>query len=242
MTNNKNSHLVPVAIIVAGLLIAGAIFYSYQSPKNSGDKKETSKKEIQNQLGSAVKAIENIEPINSDDHIRGNPEAPIKLVVFSDTECPFCKNFHQTMNEIMKEYGKDGRLSWVYRHFPLVQIHPKAFKEAEALECANELGNNDKFWEYLDKIFAITPGNNNLNPDLLPQIAQDIGLERQKFEECLESGKYEERVKEDTQDAIESGARGTPYSIVIAKNGEKFEINGAQPYSAVKSIIDSALK
>ena len=146
------------------------------------------------------------------------------------------------MQQVIEEYGKDGRVAWVYRHFPLTQIHPKAPKEAEATECANELGGNAKFWEYTDRLFEITPRNNNLDLALLPQIAEDIGLDRIKFEACLENGKYAKHVQDDFEDAINSGGQGTPYSIIIASNGQKFELSGAQPYSAVKTIIDLALE
>lgn len=146
------------------------------------------------------------------------------------------------MRQIVEEYGgTDGQIAWVYRHFPLTQIHSKAPKEAEAAECANELGGNDKFWQYIDKIFEITPSNNGLDLKLLPQVAEDIGLNRQQFEICLESGKYAGHIDDDARDAVTSGARGTPFSIVIAQNNQKFIINGAQPLSAVKAVIESAL-
>lgn len=109
----------------------------------------------------------NIPPITEKDHILGNPNAEIKIVEYSDTECPFCKRFDTTMNDIMKEYQSSGKVAWVYRYFPLDSIHPRARHEAEALECANELGGNAKFWEYLTGIFKVTPGNNGLDPALL---------------------------------------------------------------------------
>lgn len=253
---NQNFYLVPGAIIAAGLLIAGAIIYSQgtKSPlspaaltENKTEQSAGSAERNQNQeqeqeeSGPSAGPMENIKPVDSKDHIRGNPGAMVKLVEFSDMECPFCRQFHQTLKEAMEEYGQDGRLAWIYRHFPIVQLHFKAPKEAEATECANELGGHDKFWEYLDKIFAITPSNNNLDLKLLPQVAEDVDLERQKFEECLESGKYAGYVQSNLEDAVNSGGQGTPYSIVIAPNGKKFGISGAQPYSAVKRIIDLAL-
>ena len=141
----------------------------------------------------------------------------------------------------MEEYGKSGQVAWIYRHFPLDSLHPKARKESEALECANEQGGNVKFWEYLDEIFAITPSNNGLDLNELPNIAREIGLDADNFNQCLNSGKYAKRVADDQVDGVNSGASGTPYNVVIAGNGKKFVINGALPYANIKAVIDQAL-
>ena len=159
---------------------------------------------------------------------------------FSDTECPFCASFHPTMKRIVKDYN--GKIAWVYRHFPLDSIHPKARKEAEATECAAEIGGNNAFWEYLNRIFEITPSNNGLDPAELFNVAEYIGLDRATFGECLNSGKYAAEVEKDYRDAIASGAQGTPYSIVIAPEGQKSLINGAQSYSVIKQMLDDILE
>lgn len=107
----------------------------------------------------------NVRKVDDSDHLRGDPKASVKVVEFSDLECPFCKRFHLTMQQLMEGYS--GKVAWVYRHFPLDSLHPKARKEAEASECAAELGGNDGFWAYIDKLFEITPSNNGLDPNLL---------------------------------------------------------------------------
>ncbi len=127
-----------------------------------------------------------VKPVDGEDHIRGNPNAPVKLVEFSDFECPFCKRFHPIMKRLMEEYGKEGKVAWVYRHFPIDSLHSKARKEAQAAECANELGGNEAFWTFTDKLFAVTPSNNRLDLGLLPRVAEEIGLDRAAFEACLE--------------------------------------------------------
>ena len=186
-----------------------------------------------------------VKPIDKNDHILGDPSAPVKLVEFSDFECPFCKRVYPTLKQVMKEYGKTGKVALVYRHFPLDSLHQKARKEAQASECANELGGNNAFWAYADKIFEITPSNDRLDLSLLPKIAEDIGLDRSKFAACLagdaRGGKYADHIESDVRDAIASGGDGTPYIVVIAPNGETFPITGAQPYSAFKSVIELAL-
>lgn len=182
-----------------------------------------------------------MKPVSKDDHIRGNPDASVKIVEYSDTECPFCKRFHPTMLQVMDEYGKDGKVAWVYRHFPLDQLHSKARKEAEATECAAELGGNDTFWSYLDRLMEVTPANNGLDLAELPKIAEYVGLDTAKFNECLSSGRYAQKIEKHVQDAIATGGQGTPWSIVVGKNGKKYPLSGAQPYEAVKQLIDSAL-
>jgi protein-disulfide isomerase len=132
-------------------------------------------------------------------------------------------------------------VAWVYRNFPLDQLHPKARKEAEALECANELGGNDKFWEYTDRLYEITPANNGLEESELPKIAQYVGLDVQKFNSCLSSGKYAKKVEDDVKNATETGGNGTPWSIVITKDGKKYPLSGAQPYASVKQMIEGIL-
>ena len=186
-----------------------------------------------------------VKPVDGEDHILGDPGASVKLVEFSDFECPFCKRAHLTLKQIMAEYGETGKVAWVYRHFPLDSLHKKARKEAQASECANELGGNDAFWAYADRLYETTPSNDRLDLSLLPKIAEEIGLDRDTFEACLagdaRGGKYADHIESDVQDAVASGGTGTPYIVVIAPNGEAFPINGAQPYSAVKSIIELAL-
>ncbi len=108
-----------------------------------------------------------LDPVTEKDHVFGNRGAELMIVEYSDPECPFCKRFHETMAQVMSEYGKQGKVAWVYRHFPLDAIHSKARKEAEAMECAGELGGNDKFWAYLNKLMEITPSNNQFDASLL---------------------------------------------------------------------------
>ncbi len=191
------------------------------------------------------KVVGAVKPVGKKDHILGDPSAIVKVVEFSDFECPFCKRVHPTLQRLMKEYGETGKVALVYRHFPLDSLHQKARKEAQASECANELGGNNAFWAYADRLFEVTPSNDHLDLSLLPKIAKDIGLDRSKFEACLagdmRGGKYADHIEADVQDAIASGGEGTPYIVVIAPDGETFPISGAQPYSAFKAIIELAL-
>lgn len=227
-----NKLIIPIAIIAAGLLVAGAIVITKMYPTSDTATNDSVK---------TAKDIK-IRPISSDDHILGNPEAEIVIVEYSDTECPFCKAFHSTLQSVIDEYGKDGKVAWVYRHFPISQLHSKAQKEAEATECATELGGKSMFWDYINRLYAITPSNDGLDPAKLVTIATDLKLDKAAFETCLSSGKYKDRVQKDYDEAIAAGARGTPHSIILTKRGDKLPIEGAQSLEDLKGIINSLLK
>lgn len=229
---------IPGAIVIAGLLIAGAVFMT-----NGGLKTGDTKKQVAAVGAAAREQATGLAPITAKDHIRGNPNAPVKIVEYSDPECPFCKQFHTTtMRSVMNDYGAQGQVAWVYRHFPLDQIHSKSRNEIGAIECANEIGGNAKFWEYLDRIFEVTPGNNGLDPNLLPTIATDVGLDKAKFTACQAQNKFAALIEADYQSGLAAGVRGTPYSVIIGRDGKQTVINGAQPYEVVKQMIDAALK
>lgn len=184
----------------------------------------------------------NVPPPTKDDHIYGNPEAPVTLIEYSDFECPFCKRFHRTAKQVVDE--SKGQVKWVYRHFPLEQLHPvKARKEAVASECANELGGNGAFWKFADRFYDLTPSNNRTDTDtVLPQIAREIGLDEKQFASCLASGRHDQRIDDDHRSAVASGGNGTPWSIIVSKSGKTYPLSGAQPYAAVKQIIELALQ
>lgn len=201
--------LVPISILIAALIIAGAIFLSN---KPGSDNIHT----------DGHVAIE-VSEVTGGDWIRGEVDARIKIVEFSDTECPFCKRYHETLNELITEYdGSD--LAWVYRHLPLQSLHPKAPFEANATECAGELGGVDGFWNFINKVYEITPANNGLDLAILPDLAEEVGLDREAFEACADEIRYRDEVEKDIADAIGSadhlgGNVGTPYSIFIVEEG-----------------------
>lgn len=226
----------PVSIVIAGLLIAGGIYLNGKIAKENPTTAQKQQAKSQN-LSDIVR------PIDANDHVLGSPKARILVVEYSDTECPFCKNFHNTMTSIMQEYGKDEKVAWVYRHFPIAELHSKAFKEAEATECAANLGGNSKFWEYINKLYEVTPSNDGLDPKELTNIATGIGLSSVAFNTCLESGEFGPRVNLDIQNARELDISGTPYSLIVdTKTNEYYPIEGAYPYIQVKSVIDLILQ
>ena len=248
---------IPIAIVVAGALIAGALLLTREVGPSLAGTEET-------QSASVAMA-----EVSGEDHILGNPRAKMVIVEYSDTECPYCKRFHQTMHQVIDQYGREGTVAWVYRHFPIEQLHKKAQKEAEATECAAEQGGNDGFWNFIDKVYEITPSNDGLDPAELPKIAGELGLDVQKFNNCLSSSKYAEEVQADYEDAVKALGRGTPHSVLIArerfsdetldlirtaaqelpsrtliidKDEKKLVMTGALPFDLLKLIIDSVAK
>lgn len=224
MENESNKFLVPLAIVVAGALVAGSIYFGGSTPRPDS--------------GQAVNT-DNIEiaPVSDEDHILGDINAEIVIIEYSDFECPWCNVFHATMKTILSDYN--GRVTWVYRHVP---FHSKASKEAEASECAAELGGNSAFWKFADRIFEVTPSNDGLDPAELPKIAGTIGLDVTAFNTCLSSGRYTEMVKKSLNDAVKAGVTGTPYSVIFSKDDKQTPINGAQSLDKVKAKIDALLK
>jgi protein-disulfide isomerase len=193
------------------------------------------------QLRAATEKIKNVRRVSARDHVYGNPKAPVSLIEYSDFECPFCKRFHLTAKEIVKIY-KD-KVNWVYRHFPLNFHNPGAQKQAEASECAHELGGNDAFWKYADAIYERTQSNGKGFPltQIVP-LAKEIGLDEKKFGECYASGKYEARGKEDLEEGAKIGITGTPANILLHHpTGEVIYKSGAQPIEAFKADIENLL-
>lgn len=225
-----NPLFVPLAIIIAGMVIGGAIYL--RNPAAAPLPPQAGREEL----------IKNLRPIAADDHRRGAPDAPVVIVEYSDLECPFCKAFSQTMRQVMERYGATGEVAWVYRHFPLDRIHPKARQEAEATECVAGLGGEEAFWQYHDKIFEITPSNNGLDLALLPSLAEELEIDRDAFTKCLDDDRYAARVAADVENAIASGGEGTPFNMLIGPDGAPIILGGAVPVEQLTALIESLLE
>lgn len=233
---SKSSQLaIPLAIVFGFGLIATAVFFSGGTMGKTAQNVDPSKV-IADASGTKEKGP--VRPVDAKDHIRGNPNAPIVIVEYSDYECPFCKNFHETMNKVMAKYGSDGKVAWVYRNYPIEQLHPSAPRIALAAECVAELAGNDAFWKFSDQIFAERGVNEPTNMSRLTEFATNAGADATKFNACLEDGHTKKFVAEDMVDGMNAGAKGTPYSVVTV-GGQQGIINGAQPYEYVSSVLDT---
>lgn len=222
----NNSLTVPIAIVVAGALIAGALFFAGRAAAPSAP--------------SDTARPDSVPPITDADHILGSPQAKVVIIEYSDIECPFCKQFHVTMQQIMREYGESGSVAWVYRHFPLAQLHPNAPRLAEASECVAELAGTNGFWTFLDEVFAAAPGNARFPMDKLAETAAKAGASESAFTACIESGKHKATVEGQFKDAVATGGQGTPHNLILV-NGEVIPLPGAQPYATIKQVIETAL-
>jgi protein-disulfide isomerase len=192
-----------------------------------------------NQPVPAAPAIGTVRAVDTQkDHIRGNKNAKVTIITYTDLECPFCKRFHITMNAVMKTYS--DKVRWVYRQMPLAQLHSQATQESLASECAGEQG---KFWEFVDIVFDATPSNDGLDLAKLPDYAKQAGVrDIAKFNSCITNNTYGAKIQSDLADGESAGAQGTPYSVVIAADGTKTAVNGAQPQAAVEAALAAALK
>ena len=228
--------LIPLSIVIAGLAIGLGLYFS------AGTATPTSVAAKNSPEAAPVADTSNkIDPVTEADHIKGNINAPIKIVEYSDFECPFCKRNHETISVIMEKYG--DKIAWVYRQFPLEQLHKKAMPVAIASECVAELGGDKAFWVFTDRYFEETLTNDRTDIDtVIPKLVAESGVSAAKFKECFESERTKPSVEVDVADAVETGGRGTPWSILIGPDGKTYPINGAQPASAIEQMIEAALK
>jgi protein-disulfide isomerase len=236
----RGNTLVAVAIIVAGLIIAGAVMFT----NNDNGGSSVNNGQAANPNNSAEQAPNDLSGVrepNEDDHIKGSLDAPIIVIEYSDTECPFCGRLHNTLDDLVEEY--DGQVAWVYRHLPLAQIHPTAPAEAHATECAAELGGNEGFWKFTDRLYEVSPGNNRFDLNELPNIAEFAGLDRAAFEACQEEERHLDKVREDFEEGVAATSPnlGTPFNVVIAPDGTKIAVSGAQPKEAWTTMFDQML-
>jgi len=160
--------------------------------------------------------------------VRGDPNAPITIVEFSDFQCPFCQRSHPVVKELLAKYA--GKVKVAYRDFPLRQIHPQADAAAEAARCAGEQG---KFWQFHDRLFE---SNRSLDLAAFADHAAALGLDQPKFVDCLAADKFEAQIEQDLQDGTRAGVNGTPGFFI---NGVM--VTGAQPLAAFEKVVDEEL-
>lgn len=167
-------------------------------------------------------------PVNDTDHIAGSNDATITLVEYGDYQCPHCGHAYPVVKQIQKDFGSD--LRFVFRNFPLTQIHQYAFGAAEAAELAGEYG---KFWQMHDLIFE---NQDRLDVPHLVNYAKKLGINEMEFLTRLESNEKAKKVKDDFMGGVESGVNGTPSFFI---NGAKYD--GAWDYEDLKQVLQSFL-
>jgi protein-disulfide isomerase len=246
----KSTFYALVISVIAVSLIAVFFAGSYVSLKSEDITKSELNEAIAKLESKILKnqVVEqpNVQPISvsiDDDPIRGDQNAPITIVEFSDFQCPFCARFHiQTLPLILEQYVETGKVKLVYRDFPIQNIHPNAISAAVASECAHE---QDKYWEYHDALFENQQVWNNAETTstitIFKEFATKLELNQEQFNSCLDSGKYIDEISNDLKDGRNYGITGTPGFFIGNEEIGFVKINGAQPFEAFKSVIDSQL-
>jgi len=249
--NKKSTSTGMIVVLVAVVAIAAFFAGSYFSNLDSDVVTRSELNDAISKLESKIGSVQQVpsqpsQPLKislDNDPIRGDPNAPITIIEFSDFQCPFCARFHvQTLPLLLEEYIDTGKVNLVYRDFPIQSIHPNALPAAVAAECANEQGN---YWEYHDTLFEKQSGWSRLDSNsaisTFSQYATDIGLEQQQFDSCLGSGKYLEEVQGDLSDGRDYDITGTPGFFIGNEEIGFVKINGAQPFDSFQRIIDAQL-
>ena len=188
------------------------------------------------ETGPTAEQLAALPPVTEEDHIRGNADAEIVLVEYTDFECPFCAQFHPTTQQVLDDYG--DKIALVYRNYPL-SFHPNAQKAGEAGECIAKLAGNDAYWNYTDAIFAKNDElGGKISPEAISESAEEVGVNMTEFQTCLDSGEMAETVTNQLNEGSASGVQGTPGTFIVTKDGVQEMIPGAYPYAQVKTIID----
>ncbi|HTH93446.1 MAG TPA: DsbA family protein [Candidatus Paceibacterota bacterium] len=173
-------------------------------------------------------------------HIRGDANAQILIFEYSDSDCPFCQQFHPVLQQVVKDYK--GKVAWVYRYFPL-DIHPDSHNEAEALDCVGQLGGAKAFNGFLDAIMNVTLSPTKDTFNTLATFASEQGVDKNAFNTCVANPATSATIDASIKESESIGAQGTPFSIIVnTKTGKQIIIPGSYPLDAVEKDIDSLLK
>jgi protein-disulfide isomerase len=197
-------------------------------------RERNARQELLEKLEKQHKVVRSLEPLRftikdaADSPSQGIKSAPVVLVLFSDFQCPYCKDNNETLKDIMKNYGTKVRL--IFRQFPLTSIHPNAQRAAEASLCANA---QNRFWEMHDALFA---NQNNLKEENINAQAKLLGLDMEAFNTCLASSRIKNAVREDIRAGAGAGTNGTPTLFI---NGRY--LNGNRSYDDIATVIDEEL-
>lgn len=229
--NQEQSRAIPVAIIIAGLIIGVAIYFR---PASSPSQQQASPSQTKETKVKASAEAENLLKVGPNDYVLGNPKADITIVEFGDFQCPFCRRFFSTTEkELIEKYLKTGKAKFIWRDFAF--LGQESLDAAQASRCAGEQG---KFWEYHNYLFEKQNGENRgaFSVPNLKQFAGELGLNTAEFSTCLDSRKYLTAVEKETSLAKELGVNGTPTTFI---NGKM--IVGALPFSSFESAIQDII-
>ncbi len=232
-TQKTSNNIWKYSAFVLGILLVLSIFTNGFRSNNLDsvitDLSKLRDKESNAQVKAALTdAINSLMKADTTPSVKTGGTSKVVIEEFSDFECPFCGRAFPTVDRILDEYG--DQVEFVYKHFPLTSIHPRAQKAGEASECARDQG---KFKEYHDKLFQ---NQRALEITNLKQYAADLGLNTDKFNSCLDNSDKASVVNNDLAEGRQRGVTGTPTFFI---NGQK--LVGAQPFENFKAVIDAQL-
>lgn len=239
----KQEHVFTGIVLVLVFALIGMAWYVGSLKREAASNNNGANPSVQDdQTNPATNGGEiSFRPIDSTDYVRGAAKPRITIIEYSDTECPFCIRFHQTLTDVLNAYPSD--VAWVYRFSPIPQLHPKATAQAIAAHCVGKLNGVNAFWKYLDRIFETTPGNNGLDQNKLDEFAAELGVNAKNFDACRTDESSAARIASDVADARRAGLQGTPYSIVVNADGKVIgTIPGYVTYAQLKPKIDAWVK
>lgn len=213
-----------------------------QKQQEARRKQQEERLEQQRQLSKEIR-----KPDPARDHIRGNADAEVSIIEFSDYECPYCKRFHGTPEEVLKRF--DGRVNLVWRHFPLEIHNPAAAIEAEAAECAAAQGGSEVFWKFSDILMQRTVSNGKGMPVTVKDehplltLVGELKLDKTAFKACMDEGRTKQRVRDDMENGINAGIEGTPGMILYHnKTGRTDFVGGALNADALEKAVRKFLE
>lgn len=230
------------AVSLLGFILAGSYVLTGGSfGKLATANNPTTPPAVQNPSQPATPPSKVNIAIKPTDYVRGNQNAPVTVIEYSDLECPFCKRFHPSMQQLMSEF-KD-KIKWVYRHYPLdntcntamaQQLHPTACQAAYAAECVGKLAGANKYWEFVDGLLG-----NQAAPDkaAVIAVAKGLGVSESKLTSCMGSKEITDKVQVDLREGNSFGVNGTPTTFI---NGTPVE--GAVPFEQLKAAVEAALQ
>lgn len=220
----RNAWLIPIAILIAGVILAVTLFLVRASDALAPSKGDPSQ----------------MRPVSVNEHVFGNPDAKIVFVTYADIDSSHTKDFQQAMEQLLVEYGPEGKVAWVYRHFPIFDENDYSAQHAEAAECVAELSGNTAFLRFIDAIQAAAPDSAEFDPSAYPVIAEQLGIDTTELMSCIESHRFQGKVADDLENAIRAGGTGSPYTIVLIEGKKPRSINGSVPYQTLKQAVEAA--
>lgn len=181
-----------------------------------------------------------VQKISAQDPTQGNLGATVGIITYTDFDCPFCKQFHSTMNTVIEEYRND-EVVWTYRNFPISVLHPNATHVAAAAECVAKIEDNDSYWKFVDLLFNERETRDTVDISRLDEFALEAGADVAAFGACLENDEAQKEVNGDFQEGLDAGVSGTPASLIIYEGAVNKTVNGAQSFGTLENIIDTLI-